>query len=126
MKTAIRKHLRDFIAIIALAVLALGVGGYILTNQRMRFPWEPETFKLKAEFSTAQAVTPGQGQTVRVSGVRVGDIGGVELKDGRAIVTMELRSSRAGRSPSAARCPTSTRTRCSPRWTPTRATTCGC
>ena len=90
MKRAIRKHLRDFIAIIALAAIALGVGGYILANQRMRFPWEPKTFQLKAEFSTAQAVTPGQGQTVRVSGVRVGDIGGVELEDGRAVVTMDL------------------------------------
>ena len=38
----------------------------------------------------AQAVTPGQGQTVRVSGVRVGDITGVDLKNGRAIVTMDL------------------------------------
>ena len=31
----------------------------------------------------AQAVQPGQGQTVRVAGVRVGDIGKVELKDGQ-------------------------------------------
>jgi phospholipid/cholesterol/gamma-HCH transport system substrate-binding protein len=90
MKRAIRKHLRDFAAIIALAVIALGVGGYILTNQRLRFPWEAKTFQLRAEFSTAQAVTPGQGQTVRVSGVRVGDISAVDLKNGGAVVTMEL------------------------------------
>ena len=32
----------------------------------------------------------GQGQTVRVSGVRIGDIGKVELKDGRAIVRMDI------------------------------------
>ena len=32
----------------------------------------------------------GQGQTVRVSGVRIGDIGGVELKDGRAVITMDI------------------------------------
>ena len=30
---------------------------------------------LNAEFQTAQAVIAGQGQTVRVSGVRIGDIG---------------------------------------------------
>ena len=35
-------------------------------------------------------MTPGQGQTVRVAGVRIGDIADVELKDGRAIVTMDI------------------------------------
>jgi phospholipid/cholesterol/gamma-HCH transport system substrate-binding protein len=86
----IRKHLRDFAAIVALAVVAAGVAGYVLGHQRLRFPWEGATFRIKAEFATAQAVTPGQGQTVRVSGVRVGDITGVDLKDGRAVVTMDL------------------------------------
>ena len=56
----------------------------------MRFPWEGKTFQLQAAFSTAQAVTPGQGQTVRVSGVRVGDITKVGLKDGHAVVTLDL------------------------------------
>jgi phospholipid/cholesterol/gamma-HCH transport system substrate-binding protein len=90
VRRAIRKYARDFAAIVALAVIAAGVGGYILANQRMRFPWEGKPFVLKAQLATAQAVTPGQGQTVRVSGVRVGDISKVDLKDGRAIVTMDL------------------------------------
>jgi phospholipid/cholesterol/gamma-HCH transport system substrate-binding protein len=90
VKRAIRKHLRDFAAIVALAAIATGVGAYVLANQRLRFPWEGATFPIKAEFATAQAVTPGQGQTVRVSGVRVGDITKVALKDGRAVVTMSL------------------------------------
>ncbi len=90
MRRAIRKHLRDFAAIVALAAIATGVGGYVLSNQRLRFPWEGAPFRIKAEFATAQAVTPGQGQTVRVSGVRVGDISKVALKDGRAVVTMDL------------------------------------
>ncbi len=90
MRRAIRKHLRDFAAIVALAALAAGVGGYVLAHQRLRFPWEGAPFRIKAEFATAQAVTPGQGQTVRVSGVRVGDITKVDLKDGRAVVTMDL------------------------------------
>ena len=66
------------------------MGGYIVHNQRMRFPWEGKPFQLQAAFSTAQAVTPGQGQTVRVSGVRVGDITKVGLKDGHAVVTLSL------------------------------------
>ncbi|MCW2990204.1 MAG: Mammalian cell entry related domain protein, partial [Solirubrobacterales bacterium] len=89
--TAIRKHLKDFAAIIALLVVALGVSVYILHNERLRFPFvEDQPFHLKAEFSTAQAVTPGQGQTVRVSGVRIGDIAKTELKDGVAIITMDI------------------------------------
>jgi phospholipid/cholesterol/gamma-HCH transport system substrate-binding protein len=67
------------------------VSAVILKNQRMRFPViEDKPYQVKAEFSTAQAVTPGQGQTVRVSGVRVGDISKVDLKNGRAVVTMDL------------------------------------
>jgi phospholipid/cholesterol/gamma-HCH transport system substrate-binding protein len=90
MRHAIAKHLRDFAAIIGLAVIAAGVSIYILGNERLRFPWQGSPVALRAEFSTAQAVTPGQGQTVRVSGVRVGDISGVKLENGRAIVTMSL------------------------------------
>jgi phospholipid/cholesterol/gamma-HCH transport system substrate-binding protein len=90
VKTAIRKHAGHFAAVVGLALLAALVGGYIMHNQRMRFPWEGKTFELQAAFSTAQAVTPGQGQTVRVSGVRVGDITKVGLEDGHAVVTLAL------------------------------------
>lgn len=89
--TAIRKHVKDFVAILALFVVGMLVAVYILDQQRLRFPFVEEVpFRLKAEFSTAQAVTPGQGQTVRVSGVRIGDIAKTELKDGVAIVTMDI------------------------------------
>jgi phospholipid/cholesterol/gamma-HCH transport system substrate-binding protein len=88
---AIRKHMRDFVAILALIAISAGVSGYVLLHQRMRFPFiQPRPFELNAEFSTAQAVIAGQGQTVRVSGVRIGDIGDVQLKDGRAVVQMQI------------------------------------
>ena len=91
MKKGIKDHWRDFAAIIVLLVIAVAVGGYILANQRLRFPVIQKAQKdLKAEFSTAQAVTPGQGQTVRVSGVKIGDITDVALKEGRAIVTLSI------------------------------------
>jgi phospholipid/cholesterol/gamma-HCH transport system substrate-binding protein len=91
MMTAIRKRAGDFAAIILLVVIAGGVGGYILSNQRLRFPFiEEKPFQLQAAFSTAQAVTPGQGQTVRMAGVRIGDISAVKLRDGQAIITMDL------------------------------------
>jgi phospholipid/cholesterol/gamma-HCH transport system substrate-binding protein len=88
--TVIRKHAKEFIAVLALVVVATGVSLYLLNEQRMRFPWEASPLQLKAEFATAQAVTPGQGQTVRVSGVRIGDIGAVKLENGRAVVAMDI------------------------------------
>jgi phospholipid/cholesterol/gamma-HCH transport system substrate-binding protein len=88
--TAIRKHAKEFIAILALVAVAIGVSLYVLNEQRMRFPWEAAPLHLNAEFATAQAVTAGQGQTVRVSGVRIGDIGDVKLRNGRAVVQMVI------------------------------------
>jgi len=90
VKKALRTYATDFAAILVLGVIAAGVGGYILANQRVRFPWESKPYVLKAAFTTAQAVTPGQGQTVRVSGIRIGDISKVDLIDGRAVVSMDV------------------------------------
>ena len=88
MNVAIRKHLRDFIAIALLVLVGLGSAYVIVQNQRLRIPLvETRPFELKAEFQTAQAVVPGQGQTLRVAGVRVGDVADVELVDGVAVVT---------------------------------------
>jgi phospholipid/cholesterol/gamma-HCH transport system substrate-binding protein len=91
MTSAIKKHLPDFAAVVGLFIVAAIVGGYILANQRLRFPFlEEKPYTLRAELETAQAVTPGQGQTVRVYGVEVGAIGKVELDDGRAYVNMDI------------------------------------
>jgi phospholipid/cholesterol/gamma-HCH transport system substrate-binding protein len=91
MRTAIRKNLADFLAIIGVVLLGIGIGAYILANQRLRFPLvEDKPYTVKAELSDAQAVTPGQGQTVVVAGVRVGDIGRVELEEGQAVVELQL------------------------------------
>jgi phospholipid/cholesterol/gamma-HCH transport system substrate-binding protein len=91
MKRAIKNHAGDFVAILALLIFSVVVAGYILNHERLRFPFIQSTpFTINAEFQTAQAVTPGQGQSVRVSGVQVGDIGGVTLKNGYAIVKMDI------------------------------------
>ena len=96
MRTAIRKHLRDFIALMILLLIGTGVGAYIMSNQRLYLPaWVPgvgtDFYELKAEFPTAQAVVPGQGQTVDIAGVPVGEIGKVDLKNGVAVVEMKIR-----------------------------------
>jgi phospholipid/cholesterol/gamma-HCH transport system substrate-binding protein len=91
MGKAIRDHLRDFLAILGLLIVGLVATFIIVQNERLRIPLlEEKPFELKAEMSTAQAVTPGQGQTVRVAGVRVGDIGKVDYEDGHAVVTMDI------------------------------------
>ena len=91
MRTAIRKHLGDFVALSLLFAVALAAAGYILAHQRLRFPLvQDKPIALKADFTDAQAVIPGQGQTVRVAGVKIGDIGKVDLKEGHAVVTLEI------------------------------------
>jgi phospholipid/cholesterol/gamma-HCH transport system substrate-binding protein len=89
----IRKHLGDFVAVALLIVVSIGVAAYIVSQQEARpyFPLvEKKPYTMYVEFSDAQAVIPGQGQTVRVAGVEVGKIGKVEPKNGVARVQMML------------------------------------
>jgi phospholipid/cholesterol/gamma-HCH transport system substrate-binding protein len=97
MKRAIKAHMRDFVAIGVLFLIAIGISGYILSNQRLYLPkWVPgvgvDFYEVNAEFSTSQAVVPGQGQTVDIAGVPVGDIGKVDLRNGVAVVQLKIRS----------------------------------
>ena len=85
----LRRYGIELAAVLALIVIAIPVGAYVLAHQRLHFPWESE-YTISAEFSSAQAVTPGQGQDVNVAGVKVGEIAGVELRDGRARVEMQI------------------------------------
>ncbi|MEZ5074285.1 MAG: MlaD family protein [Solirubrobacterales bacterium] len=95
MKKALRTYTRDFVAVLVLAALGLVSLFVILSQQTTALPsWFPflgePRFELKTEFQTAQAVTPGQGQTVTLSGVEIGDVTGVELENGVAVVTMHI------------------------------------
>src|SRR5207248_9443274 len=49
------------------------------------------------EMSTAQSLTPGQGQEISIAGVKVGEISKVELQGGRALVTVKIRRKDAER-----------------------------
>ena len=95
MRTAIRKHMRDFVAIVLLLLAALVVALVILSNQRLSLPagipiLGRDYVEVEAELATAQAVTPGQGQTVNIAGVEVGEISSVDLEGGKAIVGMKI------------------------------------
>ena len=96
MMRQIKKQLPVFVALLALLVVSLGIGGYILSNQRFYLPgWVPvlgtEFYEVEVELATSQAVVPGQGQTVNVAGVKVGEVGKVTLEEGRAVVVMRIR-----------------------------------
>jgi phospholipid/cholesterol/gamma-HCH transport system substrate-binding protein len=95
VRDQIRKQARNFAWLLAIVLCGTVVGGYIVAHQRIVVPsWVPvigqDAFVLKAEFQTAQAVAPGQGQTVTVAGVKVGEIDRVDLVGGRALVTMRI------------------------------------
>jgi phospholipid/cholesterol/gamma-HCH transport system substrate-binding protein len=90
-----RGHRTDTIAIIVLALVGVAMMLGIFTQQKASLPsWLPfvgEEFKdISAEFTTAQAVTPGQGQAVDVAGLQIGKVSSVELEDGHAVVGMQI------------------------------------
>jgi phospholipid/cholesterol/gamma-HCH transport system substrate-binding protein len=91
----IRRYRAAFFSIVAMILIAAVVGGYILAHERLTLPgWVPvigqEYVTLKGEFQTAQAVAPGQGQSVTIAGAKIGEIASVDLQNGEAMVTMHL------------------------------------
>lgn len=89
----VRKNLTPLAAIVGLIAISVLVGGYILVHQRLRLPGN-DYYPIQVEMPTAQAITPGQGQTVTVSGVTVGEVGNVRLREGRALVRLDIRRSK--------------------------------
>jgi phospholipid/cholesterol/gamma-HCH transport system substrate-binding protein len=86
---------KDSIAIAVLTLAAIVMTLWIFTQQKASLPsWAPlvgEDFAhLTADFSDAQAVTPGQGQAVVIAGIQVGKISSVDLEDGHAVVGMDI------------------------------------
>jgi phospholipid/cholesterol/gamma-HCH transport system substrate-binding protein len=91
----IARYRSAFISLVVMIVVALLIGGYILTQERLSLPsWFPllgkEYVTLKAEFRTAQAITPGQGQAVTIAGAKIGEIASVRAHEGAALVTMNV------------------------------------
>jgi phospholipid/cholesterol/gamma-HCH transport system substrate-binding protein len=100
IRDQINRYRTAFIAVVVMVVIAAASAGYILAHERLSVPgWVPvigrEHFTLRGEFETAQAVAPGQGQEVTIAGAKIGEIGSVELRNGRALVNMNLTPSYA-------------------------------
>jgi phospholipid/cholesterol/gamma-HCH transport system substrate-binding protein len=91
----VRRQIQYLWIVFAFMGLAAAVAVYIARQERLRFPWE-HVMKVEAEFSSGQAVTPGQGQQVTIAGVKIGEIGKVELKDGRARIRLDIDPGKSG------------------------------
>jgi phospholipid/cholesterol/gamma-HCH transport system substrate-binding protein len=90
-----RGHRKDTIAIVVLAIAGIVMMLGIFTQQKASLPsWLPlvgeEFDHITAEFATAQAVTPGQGQSVDIAGIQIGKVTSVDLEDGHAVVGMDI------------------------------------
>ena len=77
---------RDFTAVIVLILIALSWAATSCPSSASTCPggcrsWARTSSRSRREFSTAQAVTPGQGQTVDIAGVTVGEISNVRAQE---------------------------------------------
>lgn len=81
---------RNLVVIAILVVLGVGVGGYFLSHERFNPPWEDKR-TIYATFDEAPAISPGNGQEVRISGVPVGDIRAASVSNnGKALLKMRI------------------------------------
>jgi phospholipid/cholesterol/gamma-HCH transport system substrate-binding protein len=89
-KTAIYVRFLTMFAVLGTA----GCAGFIfvLIHQRFTLPLVGRVYTINAQFSAANGVVRGIGQPVDVVGVPVGQVTGVKLEDGAALVTMQLQS----------------------------------
>lgn len=81
---------RDTTVIAGLVVIGLASGGYILSQQRVAYPWD-DSYTFAADFEEVPGISPGNGQEVRMAGVAVGDIVAADVTaDGKARLTLKI------------------------------------
>jgi phospholipid/cholesterol/gamma-HCH transport system substrate-binding protein len=85
----VRRYGRSFMILIAVALVGTACGFYILLQQRLPNPFQT-FYHVNGTFPTVAAVAPGLGEPVNVAGVRVGQITGVDIKDGQGIIHMAI------------------------------------
>ena len=91
----LRRELRTIVLMALLVVFGLAIGAYLVAHERIQWPsWVPlvgqRYFALNAPVSAVSGVLPGQGQAVTVSGVTIGQISGVSLRNGVPVVGMNI------------------------------------
>ncbi|EHN09621.1 MCE-family protein Mce6D [Patulibacter medicamentivorans] len=84
-----RQQGRWLVVIVGFVAMAVVVGGYVVSQQRLRLPFQ-DRYRVDVAFATVQSLTPNTGQPVAVAGVQVGEVTGVRLRAGRPIVSMSI------------------------------------
>ncbi|MDE0775868.1 MAG: MlaD family protein [Nocardioides sp.] len=81
---------RDVLTLTATVVVGLIVAGYLLAHQRAAWPWKDDQ-TVHAQLTNAPAISPGNGQEVRIAGVPVGTIVSASVtEEGEADLTLEI------------------------------------
>jgi phospholipid/cholesterol/gamma-HCH transport system substrate-binding protein len=80
---------RFLIVFVVLGGLGLAASIYTLVHERLALPFG-DNYEITARFNAADGVVSGIGQPVDVVGVNVGEVTGVRLVDGTALVTLQL------------------------------------
>lgn len=81
---------RDILAVAVLVSAAAVIGGILLANERVTWPWQHE-FTFRAEFVAVPNIAPGRGQEVRIAGVPVGDVLHADVTNrGTAVLTLSV------------------------------------
>ena len=89
LRRQLERYGKWLIAVGVFAAIAGAISVYIFHNQRLRTPLQ-DRYVLNAEFGATQGLTPGLSQPVNVAGVRVGTVIDTTLREGRALVKMEI------------------------------------
>ena len=93
MALEVRRAGKPFIAVVALAIVAVISTGIILSNIGVKLPWAG-SYTARVAVDDVAGVVPKK-HTVRLAGLEVGRIEKVALKDGRAILTISMDPERA-------------------------------
>jgi phospholipid/cholesterol/gamma-HCH transport system substrate-binding protein len=84
-----RIYVRFLVVFAVIGGLGIAASIYTLVHERFELPFQ-STYTVRAQFTAADGVISGLGQPVNVVGVKVGQVTGAALKDGVALVTMQI------------------------------------
>lgn len=89
LKVQLRRYGRSFLVLLALWTVGIAAAVYILLQQRLPNPFS-SFVSVNGTFQSAAGVVPGLGEPVNIAGVKVGQITGTSLENGRAIIHMQI------------------------------------